>query len=81
MDDDLDVFVQLGTAVHLEFEHQRAAPDAAQRVLDLVGQVADQLLVGLDLVDVALVAVLPRLLLAGISSTIACGPARPSGPR
>ena len=44
-------------------EQLRRAADAAQRVLDLVGQVADQLLVGLRQAERALFAVLARLLL------------------
>jgi hypothetical protein len=49
-------------AVDLHRQQLRRAADAAQRVLDLVRQVADQLLVGLRLVDQALFAVLARLL-------------------
>jgi hypothetical protein len=60
VDDDLGVLGQLGR-VHLHLQQLRRATDAAQRVLDLVGQVADQLLVGLRLVDQALLAVLARL--------------------
>ncbi|OQC07100.1 MAG: hypothetical protein BWX79_01948 [Alphaproteobacteria bacterium ADurb.Bin100] len=59
-DDDLGVLGHLGR-VHLHFEQLCRPADAAQRVLDLVGQVADQLLVGLRLVDQALLAVLTRL--------------------
>ena len=60
VDDDLGVFLQvLGLDFHLQ--QLRRAADAAQRVLDLVGQVADQFLVGLRLVDQPLFAVLPRL--------------------
>ena len=49
--------------VDLHLQQLRRAADAAQRVLDLVRQVADQLLVGLRLVERALLAVLPGLLL------------------
>ena len=47
--------------VDLHLQQLRRAADAAQRVLDLVRQVADQFLVGLGLVDQALFAVLPGL--------------------
>ena len=43
---------------HLHFQQLGRSPDAAQRILDLVGQVADQLLVGLRLVDQPLLPVL-----------------------
>ena len=49
--------------VDLHLQQLRRAADAAQRVLDLVRQVADEFLVGLGLVDQALLAVLPSLLL------------------
>ena len=49
--------------VHLHLEQLRRTANAAQRVLDLVGQVADQFLVGLRLVDQPLFAVLAGLLL------------------
>ena len=47
----------------LHLEQLRRAADAAERVLDLVREVADQLLVGLRLAERALLAVLARLLL------------------
>ena len=64
LDDDLRVFaqrVQVGVR-QLQFEQLRRAADAAQRVLDLVRQVADQFLVGLALVEDALLAVELQLL-------------------
>jgi len=62
VDDDLGVLRQaLGLDLHLQ--QLRRAADAAERVLDLVRQVADQLLVGLYLAERALLAVLARLLL------------------
>ena len=62
VDDDLGVFGQRAR-FDLHLEQLRGAADAAERVLDLVGEVADQLLVGLRLVERALLAVLPGLLL------------------
>ena len=53
----------ISSCVDLHLQQLRRAANAAQRVLDLVRQVADQLLVGLRLVDQALFAVLPGLLL------------------
>ena len=47
----------------LHLQQLRRAANAAQRVLDLVREVADQFLVGLRLVEQALFAVLPHLLL------------------
>ena len=47
----------------LHLEQLRRAADAAERVLDLVREVADQLLGDLGLVERALLAVLARLLL------------------
>ena len=61
MNDDLGVFSQLFVNVHLQ-ELRRTA-NAAQRILDLVRQIADQFLVGLRLVNQPLFAVLPGLLL------------------
>ncbi|MDT4841046.1 hypothetical protein FQZ97_748870 [compost metagenome] len=61
VDDDLRVLDQLlGFQLHLQ--QLRRATDAPQWVLDLVRKVADQLLVGLRLVDQALFALLPGLL-------------------
>ena len=60
VDDDLRVFLQVAR-FDLHLQQLRGAANAAQRVLDLMRQVADQLLVGLGLVDQALLAVLPRL--------------------
>jgi hypothetical protein len=60
--DDLGVFGQLGCR-QLHRQQLSGTADAAQRVLDLVRQVADQLAVGLDLVQRALFAILARLLL------------------
>jgi hypothetical protein len=68
VDDDLGVFVRSLLDLHLQ--QLRRATDAAQRVLDLVRQVADQLLVGLRLVDQALFAVLPACCSSGSSSTM-----------
>ena len=60
--DHLGVLAHLGRfQVHLQ--QLRRAADAAQRVLDLVRQVADQLLVRLGLLDQPLLAVLAHLLL------------------
>ena len=62
VDDDLGVLDQvLGLDLHLQ--QLRRATDATERVLDLMRQVADQLLVGLRLVDQAFFAVLFDLLL------------------
>ena len=47
LDDHLRVFAQLPVRVELEFEQLRRAADAAQRILDLVREVADQFAVGL----------------------------------
>ena len=55
LDDHLRVFVQPG-ALELAFEQLRGAADAAQRILDLVREIADQLAVGLALVEHALFA-------------------------
>ena len=60
VDDDLGVFAQLA-AVDLHLQQLRRATDAAQRILDLVGEVVEQLLVGLGLVGQALLALLARL--------------------
>ena len=62
LDDDLRVFAQLGS-VELALEQLRRAAQAAQRVLDLVREVADQLAVGLLLVDQPLLARQAQLLL------------------
>ena len=62
VDDDLGVLGQRAR-LDLHLQQLRRAADAAERVLDLVREVADQLLVGLGLVERALLAVLPRLLL------------------
>ena len=51
LDDDLGVFAQRPRARQLQLQQLRRAADAAERVLDLVRQVADQLLVGLRLVE------------------------------
>ncbi|MCY1166869.1 hypothetical protein D9M73_68200 [compost metagenome] len=61
MDDDLGVFGQLLADIHLQ--QLRRAANAAQRILDFVGQVADQFLVGLGLVNQAFFPVLLGLLL------------------
>ena len=62
LDDDLRV---LGQRARLDFHLQqlRCAADAAERVFDFMREVADQLLVGLRLIERALLAILPRLLL------------------
>ena len=57
VDDDLGVFLQVAR-LDLHLQQLGRAADAAQRILDLVRQVADQLLVGLGLVDQPLLAVL-----------------------
>ncbi len=62
-DDDLRVLGQLALVFELHAQQLRRAADAAERVLDLVRQVAHQLLVGLGLALRALLAVLARLLL------------------
>ncbi len=62
VDDDLGVFGQL-PRIDLHLEQLRRTADAAERILDLVREVADQLLVGLHLVERALLAVLARVLL------------------
>ncbi|MNV24276.1 hypothetical protein D3C71_1153340 [compost metagenome] len=62
VDDDLGVLGQFA-AFKLHLQQLRSTANPAQRVLDLVGQVADQLLVGLGLVQQALLAVLAGLLL------------------
>jgi inorganic triphosphatase YgiF len=55
LDDDLGVFVQLRVG-EFALEQLRRAADAAERVLDLVGEVADQLAVGLLLLGQTLLA-------------------------
>ena len=60
VDDDLGVFLQVAR-LDLHLQQLRRAADAAQRILDLVREVADQLLVGLRLVDQPLFAILPGL--------------------
>jgi hypothetical protein len=50
-------------SIDLHLQQLRCATDAAQRILDLVRQIADQLLVGLRLVDQPLLTVLAGLLL------------------
>jgi hypothetical protein len=62
VDDDLGVLHQLAR-LQLHLQQLRRPAYAAERVLDFVGQVADQLLVGLGLVDEALLALLAGLLL------------------
>ena len=64
LDDDLGVLAQLDQVDRrqLQFEQLGGAADAAQRVLDLVRQVADQFLVDLALVEDALLAVELELL-------------------
>ena len=62
VDDDLRVFGEL-TAGHFHGQQLRCTADAAQRVLDLVRQVAHQLLVGLRQAVRALFAVEADLLL------------------
>ncbi len=62
VDDDLRVFGEL-LVVELQLQELRRPADATERVLDLVGQVADQFLVGLRLIDQTLLAFLARLLL------------------
>ena len=57
------VYSPSSALVDLQLQQLRRAADAAQRVLDLVGQVADQLLGDLRLAERALLAVLARLLL------------------
>ena len=60
--DDLRIFVQVGP-VEFAFEQLRGAANAAQRVLDLVRQVAHQFLVGLRKAVGAFLTVLADLLL------------------
>ena len=62
--DDLGVLGQLAR-LDVHFQQLRSATDAAQRIFDFMGQVADQLFVGLGLADHAFFAVLARLLLLG----------------
>ena len=62
VDDDLCVFGQV-FALQFHFEQLRGTANTAQRVLDLVGQIADQLLIGLRLLQQALFALLSGLLL------------------
>ena len=62
--DDLGVLGQLAR-LDVHFQQLRSATDAAQRIFDFMGQVADQLSVGLGLADHAFFAVLARLLLLG----------------
>ncbi|MCY1295402.1 hypothetical protein D9M70_447430 [compost metagenome] len=64
LDDDLRVFAQRALR-QLELQQLRGAADAAERVLDLVRQVADQFLVGRGQVEDALLAVAAHLLLVG----------------
>ena len=62
-DDDLGVLGAARAPSSSMRQQLRRAADAAERVLDLVREVAHQLLVGLRLAERALLAVLPRLLL------------------
>ena len=62
LDDHLGVFGQRAR-LDLHLEQLRRAADAAERVLDLVGEVADQLLGRLGLLERALLALLAVLLL------------------
>ncbi len=59
LDDHLRVFAQVLQALPRQFKLQqlRRAADATERILDLVRQIADQLLVGLRLVEDALFAI------------------------
>src|SRR5258708_29194873 len=62
LDDDLRVFAQLGL-IELALEQLRRAAQAAQRILDFVREIADQLAVGLLLEHQALLARVAQLLL------------------
>ena len=64
LDDHLRVFAQF-RLIQLALEELRRAAQAAQRVLDLMGEVADQLAVRLLLKDEALFARIAQLLLDG----------------
>src|SRR5439155_4482983 len=61
LDDDLRVFAQL-RLVELAFQELRGAAQPAQRILDLVGEIADQLAVRLLLENQALFARVAQLL-------------------
>ena len=62
VDDDLRVFDQ-GARLDVHLEQLRRAANAAERILDLVREIADQLLGRLRLLEGALLALLARLLL------------------
>ena len=55
VDDDLGIFAEL-RVVEFAFEQLRRTADAAERILDLVRQIADQFAVGLLLFEQALLA-------------------------
>ncbi|MCY1532680.1 hypothetical protein D9M68_679630 [compost metagenome] len=62
VDDDLCVFDEFAR-IQLHLKQLRGSANPAQRILDLVREVANELLVGLGLVDQALLALLSGLLL------------------
>ena len=62
--DDLGVFGQL-LGLHFHFEQLRSTANTAQGILDLMGQISNELFVGLGLVNQPLFSVLPSLLLYG----------------
>ena len=72
-DDDLGVLDQL-RLVQLAFEQLRGASDAAERVLDLVRQVAHQLAVGLVLLGDSASRAIFNCWSMWRNSTISCGP-------
>ncbi len=62
MDDDLGVFRERAR-LQLHLQQLRGPTDAPQRILDLVGQIANQFLVRSGLIEHTLLTLLTRLLL------------------